>query len=60
WSPTGRLFDLKGKIIASSESESQSDCSKGGQNWFDTLLIPLLSKYKSKDKASHGDNECDT
>ncbi|GJV66572.1 hypothetical protein Tco_1482081 [Tanacetum coccineum] len=29
WSPTGRLFDLKGKIIASSESESQSDCSNG-------------------------------
>nr|GEV47615.1 hypothetical protein [Tanacetum cinerariifolium] len=27
WSPTGRLFDLKGKIIESSESESQSDCS---------------------------------
>nr|GEX40896.1 hypothetical protein [Tanacetum cinerariifolium] len=29
WSPTGRLFDLKGQIIASCESESQSDCSKG-------------------------------
>ncbi|GJV64179.1 hypothetical protein Tco_1475007 [Tanacetum coccineum] len=29
WLPTERLFDLKGKIIASSESESQSDCSKG-------------------------------
>nr|GEU65049.1 putative reverse transcriptase domain-containing protein [Tanacetum cinerariifolium] len=29
WLPTGRLFDLKGKIIASSESESQSDCSQG-------------------------------
>nr|GFA35592.1 integrase, catalytic region, zinc finger, CCHC-type, peptidase aspartic, catalytic [Tanacetum cinerariifolium] len=29
WSPTGRLFDLKGKIIASGESESQSDCSNG-------------------------------
>ncbi|GJW87602.1 hypothetical protein Tco_0162942 [Tanacetum coccineum] len=28
WSPTGRFFDLKGKIITSSESESQSDCSK--------------------------------
>nr|GEV96457.1 hypothetical protein [Tanacetum cinerariifolium] len=27
WSPTGRLFDLKGKLIASSESES--DCSNG-------------------------------
>ncbi|GKC69053.1 hypothetical protein Tco_1114936 [Tanacetum coccineum] len=75
WSPTGRLFDLKGKIIASSESESQSDCSKGDnactsnpqepinkrfpsstfsmtgcQNWFDTLLIPLLSEHKSKEK----------
>ncbi|GJV05598.1 retrovirus-related pol polyprotein from transposon TNT 1-94 [Tanacetum coccineum] len=29
WSPTGRIFDLKGKIIDSSESESQSNCSNG-------------------------------
>nr|GEU29655.1 hypothetical protein [Tanacetum cinerariifolium] len=29
WSPTGRLFDQKGKIVDSSESESQSDCSTG-------------------------------
>ncbi|GJR57183.1 hypothetical protein Tco_1499345 [Tanacetum coccineum] len=29
WSPTRRSFDLKGKIIASSESECQSDCSNG-------------------------------
>ncbi|GKA02092.1 retrovirus-related pol polyprotein from transposon TNT 1-94 [Tanacetum coccineum] len=28
WSPTGKNFDLKGKIIASSESESQYDYSK--------------------------------
>ncbi|GKB92184.1 retrovirus-related pol polyprotein from transposon TNT 1-94 [Tanacetum coccineum] len=34
WSPTGRLFDLKGKIITSSESESQSDCSNGYPNLF--------------------------
>nr|GEV42416.1 integrase, catalytic region, zinc finger, CCHC-type, peptidase aspartic, catalytic [Tanacetum cinerariifolium] len=34
WSPTGRLFDLKGKIIASIESESQSDCSNGYPNLF--------------------------
>ncbi|GJX11758.1 hypothetical protein Tco_0201617, partial [Tanacetum coccineum] len=27
WSPTGRIFDRKGKIIESSELESQSDCS---------------------------------
>nr|GEZ61359.1 integrase, catalytic region, zinc finger, CCHC-type, peptidase aspartic, catalytic [Tanacetum cinerariifolium] len=29
WSPTGRFFYLKGKIITSSKFESQSDCSKG-------------------------------
>ncbi|GKE01919.1 retrovirus-related pol polyprotein from transposon TNT 1-94, partial [Tanacetum coccineum] len=29
WSQTGRIFDLKGKIIASSESERQSDSSNG-------------------------------
>nr|GEY36572.1 zinc finger protein [Tanacetum cinerariifolium] len=28
WSPTERIFDLKGKIIATSESVCQSDCSK--------------------------------
>ncbi|GJV02073.1 hypothetical protein Tco_1335642 [Tanacetum coccineum] len=84
WSPTGRMFDLKGKIVATSESVCQSDCSKGDnactsnprepickrfpnstfsmtscQNWFDTLLIPLLSEYKSKDKETYEDNECD-
>nr|GEU86969.1 hypothetical protein [Tanacetum cinerariifolium] len=85
WSPTGRTFYPKGKIIATSESVCQSDSSKGnnactsnpqelisrrfpnstlsmtgGQNWFDTLLIPLLSEYKLKDKEDHEDNECDT
>ncbi|GJW13840.1 hypothetical protein Tco_0017973 [Tanacetum coccineum] len=29
WSPIGRIFYLKGKIIESSESKSQSDCSNG-------------------------------
>nr|GEU29356.1 retrovirus-related Pol polyprotein from transposon TNT 1-94 [Tanacetum cinerariifolium] len=29
WSLAGRIFDLKGKIIASSESNSLSNCSKG-------------------------------
>nr|GEV08699.1 hypothetical protein [Tanacetum cinerariifolium] len=32
----------------------------GGQNWFNTLLIPLLFEYKPMDKEDHGDNECDT
>nr|GEV54503.1 copia protein [Tanacetum cinerariifolium] len=26
-------------------------------NWFDNLLIPLLSEYKPKDKEDHRDNE---
>ncbi|GKA45549.1 hypothetical protein Tco_0738345, partial [Tanacetum coccineum] len=76
---------LKGKIIATSESECQSDCFKGdnactsnlqepiskwfpnstfsmtgGQNWFDTLLIPLLFEYKPKDREDHRDNECES
>ncbi|GKC32744.1 hypothetical protein Tco_1040038 [Tanacetum coccineum] len=29
WSPTRRIFDLKGKIIPSSKSECQSDCLIG-------------------------------
>nr|GEZ41596.1 hypothetical protein [Tanacetum cinerariifolium] len=33
WSPTGRLYDQKGKIVNSSESESQSDCSNGDNAW---------------------------
>ncbi|GKA14756.1 retrovirus-related pol polyprotein from transposon TNT 1-94 [Tanacetum coccineum] len=39
WSPTGRLFDLKGKIIASSESESQSDCSNGDNAWHNLFSV---------------------
>nr|GEX08074.1 retrovirus-related Pol polyprotein from transposon TNT 1-94 [Tanacetum cinerariifolium] len=58
WSPTGRLFDLKGKIIAPSESESQSDFSNGDNactsnslepkiKWFSnsTSLLGRLSKF---------------
>nr|GEW01230.1 retrovirus-related Pol polyprotein from transposon TNT 1-94 [Tanacetum cinerariifolium] len=29
WSPTGKLFDNEGKIVDSSESKSQLDCSNG-------------------------------
>nr|GEW81804.1 hypothetical protein [Tanacetum cinerariifolium] len=45
WSPTGRLFDLKGKIIASSESESQSDCSKGDNACTSNLLEPTIKRF---------------
>ncbi|GKA51470.1 retrovirus-related pol polyprotein from transposon TNT 1-94 [Tanacetum coccineum] len=53
WSPTGRLFDLKGKIIASSESESQSDCSNGYPNLFMVRRLGLFQAYDRESKASH-------
>nr|GEW99127.1 hypothetical protein [Tanacetum cinerariifolium] len=45
WSPTGRLFDLKGKIIASRESESQSDCSKGDNTCTSNPLEPTIKRF---------------
>ncbi|GJY65959.1 hypothetical protein Tco_0468197 [Tanacetum coccineum] len=53
WSPTGRMFDLKGKIIKSSESESQSDCSKSRLNLFMVRLLEMLKAYDRKSEASH-------
>nr|GFA02367.1 hypothetical protein [Tanacetum cinerariifolium] len=45
WSPTGRLFDLKGKIIASSELESQSDCSNGDNACISNTLEPKIKWF---------------
>nr|GEU99586.1 retrovirus-related Pol polyprotein from transposon TNT 1-94 [Tanacetum cinerariifolium] len=45
WSSTGRLFDLKGKIIASSELESQSDCSKGDNACTSNPLEPTIKWF---------------
>nr|GEZ77176.1 hypothetical protein [Tanacetum cinerariifolium] len=45
WSPTGRLFDLKGKIIESSESESQSDCSNGNNACTSNTLEPKIKQF---------------
>nr|GEX01557.1 copia protein [Tanacetum cinerariifolium] len=45
WSPTGRLFDLKGKIIASRESESQSDCSNGDNACTSNPLEPKIKWF---------------
>ncbi|GKB04350.1 integrase, catalytic region, zinc finger, CCHC-type containing protein, partial [Tanacetum coccineum] len=53
WSPTRRLFDLKGKIIESSESKSQSECSKGYLNLFMVRRLGLFQAYDSESKASH-------
>nr|GEZ83943.1 hypothetical protein [Tanacetum cinerariifolium] len=47
WLPTRRLFDLKGKIIASSESESQSDCSKGDIACTSNPLEPTIKRFQN-------------
>nr|GEX54198.1 Gag-Pol polyprotein [Tanacetum cinerariifolium]GEX54205.1 Gag-Pol polyprotein [Tanacetum cinerariifolium] len=45
WSPIGRLFDQKGKIIDSSESESQSDCSNGDNACTSNSLEPKIKRF---------------
>nr|GEY17636.1 retrovirus-related Pol polyprotein from transposon TNT 1-94 [Tanacetum cinerariifolium] len=45
WSPTGRLFDQKDKIVDSSESESQSDCSNGDNACTSNNLEPKIKQF---------------
>nr|GEV14275.1 integrase, catalytic region, zinc finger, CCHC-type, peptidase aspartic, catalytic [Tanacetum cinerariifolium] len=45
WSPARRLFDLKGKIIKSSKSESQSDCSNGDNACTSNTLKPKIRQF---------------
>ncbi|GJW09490.1 retrovirus-related pol polyprotein from transposon TNT 1-94 [Tanacetum coccineum] len=45
WSPTGRFFDIKGKIITSSESESQSDCSNGDNACTSNPSEPKIKRF---------------
>nr|GEY31222.1 putative ribonuclease H-like domain-containing protein [Tanacetum cinerariifolium] len=47
WSPTGRMFDLKGKIIASTESESQYDYSKGDNACTSNPLEPTIKRFQN-------------
>nr|GEY02427.1 hypothetical protein [Tanacetum cinerariifolium] len=45
WSQPGRLFDLKGKIIASSEFESQYDCSNGDNACTSNPPEPTIKRF---------------
>nr|GFB90856.1 ribonuclease H-like domain-containing protein [Tanacetum cinerariifolium] len=45
WSPTGRLFDQEGKIVDSSESESQSDCFNGDNACTSNYLEPKIKRF---------------
>nr|GEV48479.1 reverse transcriptase domain-containing protein [Tanacetum cinerariifolium] len=45
WSPTGRLFDQKGKIVDSNESKSQSDRSNGDNACTSNTLEPKIKRF---------------
>ncbi|GJV92231.1 hypothetical protein Tco_1540044 [Tanacetum coccineum] len=47
WSPTGRFFYLKGKIIASNESVCQSNCSKGDNACTSNPQEPINKSFKN-------------
>ncbi|GKB70505.1 hypothetical protein Tco_0931917 [Tanacetum coccineum] len=53
WSPTGRFFYLKGKIIATSESKCQSDRSEGHLNLFMVRRLGMFKAYDRESEASH-------
>ncbi|GKA55770.1 retrovirus-related pol polyprotein from transposon TNT 1-94, partial [Tanacetum coccineum] len=52
WSPTGRFFDIKGKIIASSESESQPDCSNGDNACTSNPSEPKIKRFPNSTSFS--------
>ncbi|GJV40306.1 retrovirus-related pol polyprotein from transposon TNT 1-94 [Tanacetum coccineum] len=47
WSPTGRMFDLKRKIIVSSESKCQSDSSKGDNACTSNPMEPTSKQFSN-------------
>nr|GEY91596.1 retrovirus-related Pol polyprotein from transposon TNT 1-94 [Tanacetum cinerariifolium] len=46
WSPSGRLFDQEGKLAASSNSESQYDCSNGNLKLFINLVWKFMGTVR--------------
>ncbi|GJS62595.1 integrase, catalytic region, zinc finger, CCHC-type containing protein [Tanacetum coccineum] len=45
WLPTGRMFDLKGKIIDTSESVCQSDCFEGDNACTSNPQEPISKRF---------------
>nr|GEW30172.1 hypothetical protein [Tanacetum cinerariifolium] len=45
WSPTGRLFDHDGKLVTSSKSESQVDCSNGDNACTSNAMEPTIKWF---------------
>nr|GEZ60558.1 retrovirus-related Pol polyprotein from transposon TNT 1-94 [Tanacetum cinerariifolium] len=45
WSLTGRLFDHEGKLVASSNSKSQYDCSNGDNACTSNAMEPKIKRF---------------
>nr|GFC01408.1 Gag-Pol polyprotein [Tanacetum cinerariifolium] len=45
WSPTGRMFDQEGKLAASSNSESQYNCSNGDNACTSNTMEPKIKRF---------------
>nr|GFB70513.1 hypothetical protein [Tanacetum cinerariifolium] len=45
WSPTGKMFDQDGKLVALSNSESHVDCSNGDNACSSNTLEPKIKRF---------------
>nr|GEZ30260.1 retrovirus-related Pol polyprotein from transposon TNT 1-94 [Tanacetum cinerariifolium] len=45
WSPTGKLFNIGGKIVDYSESKSTSDCSNGDNACTSNAMEPKIKRF---------------
>nr|GEV25581.1 integrase, catalytic region, zinc finger, CCHC-type, peptidase aspartic, catalytic [Tanacetum cinerariifolium] len=61
WSPTGRMFNQEGKLDASSNSESQNDCSNGDNactsNAMELKIKPFPNSTSLLDSDSEQEDE---
>nr|GFC09519.1 hypothetical protein [Tanacetum cinerariifolium] len=45
WSPTGKMFDSAGKLVASSNSKSHVDCSNGDNACTSNAMEPKIKRF---------------
>nr|GFA58270.1 integrase, catalytic region, zinc finger, CCHC-type, peptidase aspartic, catalytic [Tanacetum cinerariifolium] len=58
WSPTGRLFDHEGRLAASSNPESQYDCSNGDNASTSNTMEPKIKRFLNSTSLLDRRNAC--
>nr|GFA38546.1 retrovirus-related Pol polyprotein from transposon TNT 1-94 [Tanacetum cinerariifolium] len=58
WSPTGKMFDQDGKLIAPSNSESHIDCSNGDNACTSNTLEPKIKLFPNSTSLLGSHDEC--